>query len=64
MPAEAADIVHVSDVVEAAVTVHTPDVPMITLFEIAVVLKPVPVIVNVVPLCATFVTVGVWVDDH
>ena len=50
---------HVNDVAVAAVTLQTPDVPIVTIFEVSVVLKPVPVIVNVVPVCATFVTDGV-----
>ena len=59
MPAGAAEIVHVNDVVVAAETVQTPDVPMITLLELSVVLKPVPVIVNVIPLGEIDDTVGV-----
>jgi hypothetical protein len=39
--------------------VHVPDVPIITVFELGVVLKPVPVIVTVILLCEIDVTVGV-----
>jgi hypothetical protein len=59
LPDGAAEIVHVSDVAEALVTVHVPDVPIMTIFELGVVLKPVPAIVTVMPLCEIDVTVGV-----
>ncbi len=59
MPAGAAEIVHISDVAEADVTVHVPDAPIITVFELGVVLNPVPVIVIVIPLCEIDDTVGV-----
>jgi hypothetical protein len=59
LPDGAATIVHVSDVAVAAITLHEPDVPIITVFELTVVLKPVPVIVNVILLCETADTVGV-----
>jgi hypothetical protein len=35
-----------------------------TAFELGVVLKPVPVIVNVIPLWETADTVGVCADNH
>lgn len=59
VPAGAADIVQVIEVVVAAVTLHEPVLPMDTLFELSVVLKPVPVIVRVEPDCVTAVIVGV-----
>jgi len=64
VPAGADEIVHVSDVDVAAVTVHVPDVPIMTAFELGVVLKPVPVIVNTIPLWETADTVGVCADNH
>jgi hypothetical protein len=54
----------VSDVAVAAVTVHEPDAPIITVFELGVVLKPVPVIVNTILLCVTAVTDGVCPANH
>jgi hypothetical protein len=46
-------IVQVIDVVVAAVTVHEPVVPIVTLFELSVVLKLVPVITKDIPVCTT-----------
>jgi hypothetical protein len=46
-------IVQLIDVVVAAVTIHEPVVPIVTLFELSVVLKPVPVITTDIPLCMT-----------
>lgn len=64
MPAGAAEIVQVKEVVVAAVTVHEPDEPMMTVFEPTVVLKPVPVMVNVEPDCEAAETVGVCAVNH
>ena len=64
MPAVAPAIVHTNCVDVADVTVQLPDVPMITVFELGVVLNPVPVMVNVVPDCVIDDTVGVWADNH
>ena len=50
---------HVRDVVVADETIHEPDVPIITWFELGVILKPVPVIVNIILFCTIEVTVGV-----
>ena len=57
-------MVQVNEVADAAVTVHEPDEPMMTVFRLAVVLKPVPVIVTVELTCETPVTVGVCDDNH
>lgn len=38
---------HVNEVAVAIVTVHEPEPPMMTALALGVVLKPVPVIVNI-----------------
>ena len=59
MPADAPLIVHVNAVVVADVTVHEPESPMMTRLSVIVLLKPVPTMFTVEPVCVTEVIAGV-----